>query len=155
MDDYPLPPRLLDILQDMPLGQLAFRPVPLKLRRDGWTPRRQQAFILRLALCGSVAKAAQGVGMGRESAYRLRRHPGAASFAASWDRAVGWGQDRMLDMAMERAIVGELRPVFRRGELVGEYMRHDNRLAMSVLKALDRRADRRDERGGVDLQHGK
>jgi hypothetical protein len=66
-----LPPRLAAILEDLPLEELAFTPVPVKPRRDGWTPERQLAFILRLALLGGVAAAAKAVGMSRESAYRL------------------------------------------------------------------------------------
>jgi hypothetical protein len=37
----------------------------------------------------SVVAAAKAVGMGRESAYRLRKRPGAAGFAAAWDAAMG------------------------------------------------------------------
>ncbi|HYG47975.1 MAG TPA: hypothetical protein VD846_08535 [Allosphingosinicella sp.] len=70
-----LPPRLAAILEDLPLEELAFVPVPVKPRSDGWTPARQLAFILRLALLGGVAAAAKAVGMSRESAYRLRGHP--------------------------------------------------------------------------------
>ena len=136
-----LPPRLAAILDDLPLEELAFTPVPVKPRRDGWTAERQQAFILRLALCGSVAVAAQAVGKNRVSAYRLRDHPQAASFAAAWDKAIGWGRDRTLDLAMERALCGEIRPVFYRGVKRGEYVRHDNRLMMSVLNRLDRLKD--------------
>ena len=65
-----------------------FLPVPLRARADGWTPARQARFIGLLAETGSVAEAARRVGMTRESAWRLRRRPGAASFAHAWD-AVG------------------------------------------------------------------
>jgi hypothetical protein len=62
-----------------------FLPVPLRARADGWTPERQARFIGLLAETGSVAEAARRVGMARESAWRLRRRPGAASFAHAWD----------------------------------------------------------------------
>lgn len=62
-----------------------FLPVPLRARADGWTPERQARFIGLLAETGSVAEAARGVGMGRESAWRLRRRAGADSFAHAWD----------------------------------------------------------------------
>jgi len=65
-----------------------FVPVPLRARADGWTPERQACFIGLLAETGSVAEAARRVGMGRESAWRLRRHAGAASFAHAWDAIV-------------------------------------------------------------------
>ena len=139
-DSFAPPPRLLALLQDMPLEELAFAPVPVKARHDGWTVERQQWFVLRLALSGCVSVAARGVGMTRKSAYRLRDRPGAASFAAAWDRALGWGQDKTVDVGPERALVGETVPVVRNGRVVGERFRFDNRLAMAVLNALDRRA---------------
>ncbi|HET9638577.1 MAG TPA: hypothetical protein VFP12_05155 [Allosphingosinicella sp.] len=131
-----LPPRLAAILEDLPLEELAFTLVPVKTRRDGWTPARQFAFILRLALLGGVSAAARAVGMSRESAYRLREHPGAASFAAAWDKAQGWGRGRAADLGIDRAICGEKREVFYRGRKVGEYVRHDNRLLMAALNLL-------------------
>lgn len=67
----------------------AFHPVPVGARRDGWTPERQAGFIGMLAETGSVLAAARFVSMSRESAYKLRRRPGAAGFAAAWDIALG------------------------------------------------------------------
>lgn len=128
-----LPPRLAAILEDLPLEELAFVPVPVKPRRDGWTPARQLAFILRLALLGGVAAAARAVGMSRESAYRLLDHPGSASFAAAWEKAQGWGRGRAADLGTERAVYGEKREVWYRGRKVGEYVRHDNRLLIAAL----------------------
>ena len=43
-DSNPLSPRLIAILQDMPLEELAFTPVPVRARHDGWTKVRQQGF---------------------------------------------------------------------------------------------------------------
>ena len=139
-DLYVLSPRLVALLEDMPLEALAFSPVPVKPRHDGWTVERQKWFILRLALGGCVSVAARGVGMTRKSAYRLRERPDAESFAAAWDRAQGWGQDRTVDVGLERGLLGERVPIVRIGRVVGEILRHDNRLAMAVLNALDRRA---------------
>jgi hypothetical protein len=42
-----------------------------------------------LAETGSVIGACEAVGMSRKSAYRLRALPGAESFAAAWDAALG------------------------------------------------------------------
>jgi hypothetical protein len=128
-----LPPRLAAILEDLPLEELAFTPVPVRPRSDGWTPARKLAFIFRLALLGGVAAAAKAVGMSRESAYRLRGHPRAASFAAAWVKAQGWGRGRAADLATERAIHGERREVRYRGRKVGEYVRYDNRLLFAAL----------------------
>jgi hypothetical protein len=139
-ESYALSPRLLELLEDMPLEELAFTPVPVRARHDGWTAERQKWFVLRLALGGCVSVAARGVGMTRKSAYRLRDRPGARSFAAAWDRAQGWGRDRTVDVGLERSLYGERMPIVRNGRVVGEIHRHDNRLAMAVLNALDRRA---------------
>ena len=66
-----------------------FHPVPMRSRRDGWTPDRQAAFIGYLAETGSVCEAAQRVGMTRQTAYRLRSHAWGHGFAAAWDAALG------------------------------------------------------------------
>ena len=50
---------------------------------------RQAHFLGILAQTGSVAGACEAVGMSRKSAYRLRSLPGAESFAAAWDAALG------------------------------------------------------------------
>ncbi|MFN3387302.1 MAG: hypothetical protein ACK40O_00085 [Allosphingosinicella sp.] len=141
-DSHALPPRLLALLEDMPLERLAFVPVPVRGRSDGWTVARQQGFIARLALGGCVSAAARGVGMTRRSAYRLRERPDAGSFAAAWDRARGWGVARTVDVSLEKALLGERVPIVRLGRCVGEVHRFDNRLALAVLNALDRRAER-------------
>jgi len=148
IDSHALPPRLLALLEDMPLEELAFTPVPVRARHDGWTVERQKWFILRLALGGCVSVAARGVGMTRKSAYRLRGRRGAESFAAAWDQALGWGQDQRVDVALERALCGEAVPIVRDGRVVGERLRYDNRLTFAVLNALDRRAAAR--LGGAD-----
>ena len=59
-----------------------------KTRRDGWTADRQIAFLAALASTRSVATAAASAGISRESAYRLRRRPEGALFAALWDKAM-------------------------------------------------------------------
>jgi hypothetical protein len=133
-DSLFLPPRLAALLEDLPLDELAFDPVPVKARRDGWTAERQRGFILRLALIGGVAAAARSVGMSRESAYRLREHPGAAAFASAWDKAQGWGRSGATDLGIERALIGETRTVYYRGRKVGEQVRFDNRLLIAAMK---------------------
>lgn len=65
-----------------------FDPVPLRYRRDGWTPDRQAAFILELRRTRCVLEACRRVGRSSESAYRLSRHPAAAGFRRAWDEAI-------------------------------------------------------------------
>jgi hypothetical protein len=84
-----------------------FTPVPLtRVRHDGWTPDRQRQYLIALAAMGTVDSAARAVGMSRISAYKLKGREGAESFAAEWDRAVGFGRAMQFDYAMERAING-------------------------------------------------
>jgi hypothetical protein len=84
-----------------------FTPVTLvRQRHNGWTPECQKRFIAALSVMGSVGRAAKAVGKGRASAYALRSAAGAESFAAAWDTALGWGKDRVYDLAMQAAING-------------------------------------------------
>ena len=74
-----------------PVRVPAFYPVPTRTRRDGWTIGRQADFLGLLAETGSVIGACEAVGISRKSAYQLRARPGAESFAAAWDAALGGG----------------------------------------------------------------
>jgi len=152
-DSHPLPPRLAAILEDLPLDELAFAPVPVRVRHDGWTPACQRGFVLRLALGGCVAWAARAVGKTKASAYRLRERPGAESFAAAWDRALGWGRSRSVDLGFERALCGEEVPVMYRGRRVGTQRKFDNRLLMAVLNATGRREPDPAPEGDVTLAY--
>lgn len=59
---------------------LDFDPVPLRYRRDGWTPERQRRYVAALFETGHAGKAARAVGLTEQSAARLRRRPDAVSF---------------------------------------------------------------------------
>jgi hypothetical protein len=135
-DLYALPPRLAALVEDLPLDELEFTPVPVRARRDGWSPECQRAFILRLALCGSASAAARAIGKTRRSAYRLREHEGSESFVLAWDKAAHWGQDRRLEFALERAIAGEVRPYYYRGRKCGENVVYSEGLSIAVLNAM-------------------
>lgn len=137
----------------------AFAPVPVKRRADGWTPVRQAEFIGVLAETGSVSAAAEFVGMARETAYRLRRKPGAEEFARAWDVAVAIsgvrpsvhperavsGEGRTLvppkvspDELWRRIVDGRWRPVLRRGKYAGSVHKADNSALLSHVAQLDR-----------------
>src|SRR5690606_11745675 len=119
-----------------------FAPVPVKPRHDGWTPARQRAFIGALADTGSVSRAARYVNMSPEGAYYLRRRPGAEGFRRAWEAALDLGVQRLKDIAYERAIDGQLSPVFVAGKLKGFRRVRNDRLLMFCL-----RMNARDERG--------
>jgi len=52
-----------------------------------WTVPKVTAFLEALALCGQVAEAARSVGMGRQSAYKLRARLAGTRFAAAFEGA--------------------------------------------------------------------
>lgn len=115
---------------------LAFTPVRTAAKRsDGWTPRKQHAFIRALAASGIVAAAARSVGMGATSAYNLRRRAGAESFAAAWDRARQAARAAALERALQRAFEPSTTPRFYRGEYVGTFRAFDDRMMIAALRA--------------------
>jgi hypothetical protein len=119
-----------------------FTPVPVRARRDGWTPARQRAFIAALHSTRSVTKAVEATGMTRESAYRLRSRSGAEGFAAVWD-SVFADDIRSTTAApsqLHRAIHGtRLHFVFEDGS-VGTLTRFDNTAALKLLRRMDHAA---------------
>lgn len=124
----------------------AFHPVPVGPRCDGWTPERQAQFIGCLAESRSVVAACRRVSMGRESAYRLRKRPGAAGFAAAWDAALGKPHQPVnlssakatgLD-AGTRYHSGRLQVVMDKGRFVAIRRKPDISAHLQYLAALDR-----------------
>lgn len=68
---------------------LDFAPVPRKqLRANGWSPERQRIFISFLAETGDYRAAAEAVALSWNSAYQLRKEPGAEDFLRAWEDAV-------------------------------------------------------------------
>ena len=120
----------------------AFLPVATRARKDGWTARRQAAFLAALAITGSVSEAARRVSMARESAYRLRRREGAESFVAAWDailgRCDGARRKATPEECARRAIEGLLKPVIWRGRHVANQRKPDNSALLRYLAQLDR-----------------
>lgn len=113
---------------------LDFKPVPRRYRHDGWTPKRQRAFIAALAETGSVSQAAAAVNMTSEGAYYLRRQPGAEEFRAAWDSALDHGADIVDGKALERSIHGVPVPIYQGGKQVGERRVFNERLTMFLLQ---------------------
>jgi hypothetical protein len=120
-----------------------FEPVPRKYRHDGWTPERQKAFIAALADTGSVKRAARAVNMSPEGAYWLRRQPGSETFRRAWEAALDFGVQRLKDEAFDRALNGQLSPVFVGGKLKGFRRIKNDRLLMFCLRMNARGADGR------------
>ncbi|HMJ93767.1 MAG TPA: hypothetical protein VK472_06685 [Allosphingosinicella sp.] len=116
-------------------GEIApFDPVAFRPRFDGWTPERQRAFIEELADCGQIGEAAARVGMSRKSAWQLRLRAGEGSaFAMAFEAALEAGVGRLRAIAFERAVEGVAKPVYYRGEKVGEQRVYDNRLLLALI----------------------
>jgi len=116
--------------------RLAFTAVPLRSRRDGWTPLRQRAFIGHIAAGMPSNHAARLVGMSKQTAHALRRRPGAESFAAAWDRAVSLAKKARRRHAPNRtdaALDGVAVPVRYRGRVVGTEIQYDDRQLVRLL----------------------
>ena len=113
----------------------SFTPVPrIYNRHDGWTPKRQRDFIASLAEHGCVRRAAAEVNMSQRNCYTLRNAPGAEEFRKAWDAAIDCGLARLKDIVFERAIEGVLVPVLAGGKLMGFQRKHNDALAMFILR---------------------
>jgi hypothetical protein len=120
----------------------AFTPWRAKRERSGgWSPTTQRAFIHELTRIGSVGAAAKAVGKTSRSAYQLREKDGAESFAAAWEAAKFAGRDHSAQIAIERALYGEMVPTFRDGQFTGYKVIHNDRMLMAAIRAEDNRAD--------------
>ena len=119
-----------------------FLPVPVRARRDGWTPDRQARFIAQLVRTACVRTAAAAIGLTRESAYRLRRHPGAGSFRAAWDTAVSGKQQPRWKFtpveARDLALAGPFHIALHRGRPRTIWRKPDDSRLFSLGNRLDR-----------------
>lgn len=115
-------------------------------RVDGWTVQRQADFIACLAESGSVRMAARVVGMHTTSAYRCRaRYP---AFAQAWDAARSIAYIRLQDEAIDRALNGTPKEIWKDGELVETGRVYNDKLLVQMLTIL------RDTRPAPDYGHG-
>lgn len=97
------------------------------------TQKRLDLFLAELSECASVTMAAARSGINRTALYRERER--SKRFAAKWDKACDLGVERLQDDAMNRALEGEARPVYRNGEKVGDFQRHDTSLLKFLLQS--------------------
>ena len=135
--DSPSAPRRARRLPRVP----PFYPVPTRTRHDGWTVQRQADFIGMLVETGSVMGACEAVGMSRKSAYALRGRPGADSFAAAWDAALGAPPRKVTPPALDFcADHGLVRLVMFRGRYRGSWARLDDSALLRLLRRLHRAA---------------
>jgi hypothetical protein len=93
-------------------------------------------FLRALAATHSVTEAAKAVGMGRQSAYKLRSRLKGKAFDAAWDQAFRHSYENLPFAALERALNGIEVPHYYKGELVGTSRRYDERLTVALLKMI-------------------
>lgn len=115
---------------------LLFTPVALaRVRRNGWSPERQIAFIAILARTGVVRIAAASVGMSPRSAYHLlNRVPFDHPFAQAWDTAMDRAREAALGHALRSLTEPQQVPVIHRGRIIGTRTWFDERLALAALR---------------------
>jgi hypothetical protein len=105
-----------------------------KTRHHEWTRARMVGFLRELAACQNVSQAARSVGMGRQSAYKLRDRMGGTPFALAWEVALESGVQQLAHALLDRALNGEEVPHYYQGEEVGRHRKFDNRLAMWLVQ---------------------
>jgi len=97
-----------------------------------WRP--QGRFLREFARTCSVSAACRAAGLARRTVYRWR--DADADFRTRWEAARGRGVEHLRDEAMERALVGADRPVWRDGRIVDQMSVPDNRVLWKLLQAL-------------------
>ncbi len=118
-------------------------PTPPTVRADGWLPIRQRVFLESLAETGIVVQACDDCQMSPRAAYTLRLRDEGIGFRLGWEAAILIARGRLVDELMTRAIKGwdEVSTRTRDDEDTRIRTRFDNRLAMSLLGRLDKRAE--------------
>ena len=91
------------------------------------------AFFHHLGRTGSVTVAANRAQLRRSTLYERRQDDEA--FAERWAQALDLGVERLQDNAMNRALNGTPKPIWRNGQEVGSVRQFDNRLLQFLLKA--------------------
>jgi len=138
--------RPIDPAERAPAPTIDFEPAKLRRRYDGWSAEKQIRFVEALAATKCVDEACRIVGMSDTSAYTLRNRPCGQDFARAWDIALDCQIPDLEQRAIDRARFGVRRPIFYKGEQVGEYRHFDERLTMFLLRS------RRPERYGRPLE---
>jgi hypothetical protein len=104
-----------------------------------FTPELKARFCEALAQTGLVTAACRAVGKHRDTIYEhLRTDP---LFAAACDAARFQARHRLADRLLEDSIEGSVDHFYRDGVLVGERRYTDNRLALAMLRRLDKIAE--------------
>ena len=115
---------------------MSFKPAPTRKHLAGWTADRQRAFIEHLAATGSVTHAAAHVGLSVRSAYHLRGRPEAEDFDEAWRLALRRAGSYLMGIALDRAINGTRREIWKDGKLIATQIAPSDRLLMFAIDRL-------------------
>lgn len=111
-----------------------------RMRSDGWDGPTMAAFCRTLAETGIVTEACRACDKSAQGAYALRQREPV--FARAWEAAISLARERLADELLARSLRGSVEQIMNSdGAIVGERHSYDNRLAFSVLRRLDRRAE--------------
>jgi hypothetical protein len=131
---------MLDVIPSPSLYSQVLADCASATRHDGWTRETKVTFCEVLAITGRVVEALDAVNRSGNTAYAQRRRD--PLFARAWEMALAEARHRLADALLARALDGthivQLDPA---GEIVAERHVFDNRLALAVLRRLDRIAD--------------
>lgn len=106
---------------------------PARRRRiDAPAMKTLVTFLGHLGRTGSMAFAAERVGLSRTTLYRRKRTDPV--FAAGWADAITRAVDRLHDEAVHRALVGNGRREYLRGRRLSAVREYDCGLLMRLLK---------------------
>jgi hypothetical protein len=109
-------------------------------RHDGWTRECKVTFCEVLAITGRVIEALDAVNKSANTAYAQRRRD--PLFAAAWELALTEARHRLADALLTRAFDGtHVVTNGPDGACTGHRVLHDNRLALALLRRLDRLAE--------------
>ncbi|MEH6758257.1 MAG: hypothetical protein V7676_12230 [Parasphingorhabdus sp.] len=117
---------------------------PYRVRYDGWTAERKNAFIDALTRTGCVRDACRVVGISSTSAYRYRRRDDG--FCERWELALRRSQVTLGEVAWKRAVEGEEEDVWYHGKIVGKRKKYANDMLRLLINRDDNGAGR-DEAG--------
>lgn len=118
---------------------------------ESLTPERKRAFLLTLADTGQVKRAAQTIGMSRETVYQWRRED--PEFAKAWERALEIAAEGLEDEAYRRAHDGVEEPVHYMGMAVDTVTKYSDTLLIFLLKGMkpEKYRERVEHSGTVDI----
>lgn len=105
----------------------------MKKKLYKFVPQRDKnRFLNYLVDCGTISKAAQVMGISRQTHYLWMR--GDSNYAIAYGRARQMANDLLEEEAYRRAVEGEERGIYYKGEKVGSRREYSDTLLAMLLK---------------------